>query len=187
MRHLSKATLPPSSMPESTDRQIRSLVDTFVTDIADLIREEALATVREALGDGVPAPVRRGPGRPRKKKAKATRRKTGRRVRRSSEPVDAEAARALTYIKTNDGCSVGDIGDALGLSTKDLRLPLQKLLGNKEVRTTGQKRGTKYHAGGGRGPAKKKKATRKKAAKRKTAKKKGTRRKTTKRRRATKR
>ena len=92
------------------------------------------------------------------------------RVRRSTASVETAAARALAYIRGHDGCSVGDIASALRLTTKDLQLPIKKLLADKKVRTTGQRRGTRYHVRKARGPARKK-ATRRKVAKRKTTKK----------------
>lgn len=71
---------------------------------------------------------------------------------------------------------MSEIGAALGATTKDLRLPLQKLLADGKVKTKGQKRGTRYHAGGaGRPVATKKKATRKKATRKKAARKKSAR------------
>lgn len=172
-------------MPNKTlETQIRTHVDSFVQEIEGLLRQAALETVAEALG-GVAAPARRGPGRPPKNAARRTtatkktagRKKAGKRVRRSSEGVDAIGARVLAHVRANPRCSVGDIGDALGLSTKDLQLPIKKLVGEKKLRTEGQKRGTRYFAGGRGGGAARKKATKKKGKRR--AAKKG-RRKTTK-------
>ena len=54
-----------------------------------------------------------------------------------------------------------EVSDANGLSPKNLRLPIQKLLAEKKFKTKGQRRGTKYFAGGRAG------ATRKKAGKKK--------------------
>ena len=89
------------------------------------------------------------------------------------------AAAVAAHVRSNPGCTVREIGDALGLTTKELRSPLQKLMAEGRVKTTGQRRGTRYHPGSGRATRKKagrKKATRKKAGARK-AKRKATRRK----------
>ena len=156
-------------MPKNTlDREIRSCVDSFVGDLTGLVKQAAMESVQEALG-GTVAPRRRGPGRPRKTAKKGSPRR--KRVRRSSGDLDATAARILSYVKANPGSGVTEIAASLRRTSKDLRLPILKLLEEKKLRTTGQRRGTRYHAGGRRGPAKRK-ATRKRAAKRKATKRK---------------
>jgi len=69
--------------------------------------------------------------------------------------VDATAAKVLAHVRANPGQNVGEIRAALGASSKELQLPVQKLIAAKSLRTTGQRRGTRYFAGG-RGGAKKK-------------------------------
>ena len=107
------------------------------------------------------------------------------RIRRSAGDVESTAASVLAHVKANPGQGVTEIAAALRLSTKDLQLPILKLLGEKKLKTKGQRRGTKYFAGG-RGSGSPKKASKKKAKRKTTkrrAKKKGTkkaRRKTTK-------
>ncbi len=157
---------------KNLDQQIRSLVDALVADLTVLVREEALRIVQDAVGGAAPAPKRRGPGRPRKK-AKATRRKTARkRVRRSSADVDALADRLLAHVKAHPGQGITQIARSLRRTSKDLRLPVQKLLAEKKLKTTGQRRGTKYHpAGRGGGTTRKKAAKRKSTRKKRVAKK----------------
>ncbi len=130
-------------MPNKTEQQIRSLVDTLVADLTVLVREEALRLVQDAVGGAARAPRRRGPGRPRKK-AKATRRKTRRkRVRRSTADVGALADRLLAHVKAHPGQGITQIARSLRRTSKDLRLPVLKLLAEKKLKTTGQRRGTK--------------------------------------------
>jgi hypothetical protein len=59
------------------------------------------------------------------------------------------------------------MGAALDMTPKEMRLPILKLLADKKLKTTGQRRGTKYHAGG-RGTAKKQKPAKKRATKKTT-------------------
>jgi len=134
------------------DREIRSRIEAFMDDVTGLLREAALEAVREALGETAPAarrgpgrPPRRGPGRPPRAKAA----KRGRRGRRSSADVEQVAQRILAHVKAHPGDGAEQIGRALGMVTKDMRLPLLKLLGEKKLRTEGQRRGTKYFAGAG--------------------------------------
>ncbi|MDA1264554.1 MAG: hypothetical protein O2816_05670 [Planctomycetota bacterium] len=150
----------------NVDAEIRACVDSFVNDLTNIVRRSSLEQVLEAVSSAMGSPVRtkRGPGRPRKTGAAPS--KPGKRLRRSSAKVDQMTENALAHITANAGCSVGELGSALGASTKDLRLPLQKLLADGKVRTVGQKRGTRYHPGGRRPGAKKaskKKSGRKKA------------------------
>ena len=48
------------------------------------------------------------------------------------------------HIKSNPGQGVEQIAKALGTSTKELTLPIRKLLGDKKITSKGQKRATRY-------------------------------------------
>lgn len=147
-------------MPKSTlDREIRTCIDQFVEELSALVRQAAVDSVAAALGGAAPA-RRRGPGRPRKAASKR-----GKRTRRSAGSLDAAAAKVLSHIKANPGSGVTGIAAALRTSSKNLRLPIQKLLEERAVRTTGQRRGTKYHAIAAGGPGKKAKRAKVKAKK----------------------
>ncbi len=78
-----------------------------------------------------------------------THRESAARASRSSEDVDATAAKFLSFVKAHDGKRLEEISKGLGINNADLKLPAQKLLAAKSVKTTGAKRGTKYHVGGG--------------------------------------
>lgn len=144
-------------MPTDINSQISARVQSFVLELSALVRTAALDSVQAALG-GSPAPVKRGPGRPKSSGAKPAaapkataagkpkRRAKG--ARRSSADVDATQAKFLAFVQSNDGKRLEEIGKALGMHTADLKLPAQKLLAAKAVRTTGAKRGTKYHVAG---------------------------------------
>lgn len=162
-------------MPQSKiDSDLRARVDAFVADLSELIREAALDAVHEALGS-MPAarPARRGPGRPpakrkgRKKAAKRKAAKRGKRVRRSSAELDRLKSSFLSYVRSNPGERLEQIGVGMGIDTKELKRPVQLLLEEGKLRTEGQRRGTKYFPG--KGGATRKKA--RKAGKRKTRKK----------------
>ena len=140
--------------------QIRSLVDQFVADLTTAIRQEALEAVRGALGDST-APARRGPGRSRKTATRAPRKKAGKRGpgrpkkatsrkggRRSPEDVAALGDTVLAHVRANPGQRLEEIGRELGMPTKELKRPIANLMEDGALRTEGQKRGTKYFAGG---------------------------------------
>lgn len=137
------------------DREIRARIDSLLTDISQLVKRAALDSVRTAFGGDASgaaptAAPRRGPGRPRKDVAAAPAPRSGKRGKRSSEDVQATADKFLDYVKANPGQSTEQIGKALGMATKELQLPVVKLVQSGAVRTEGQKRGTKYFAGGGK-------------------------------------
>ena len=146
-------------MANPSNVRLTQLVDEFVSQLTVLIHQSALETVREALGE---APAkRRGPGRPRKAakrrgrprkatKQAATRRKAGAtRGRRSAEQVAAMGKTVLAHVRSNPGQRLEEIGRALGVPTKGLKRPIANMLAAKQLRTEGQKRGTKYFAGRG--------------------------------------
>jgi len=54
------------------------------------------------------------------------------------------AARVLAQIRSKQGQRLEEIGRAMKLPTKGLKLPIQKLLASKKVKTKGRKRGTQY-------------------------------------------
>jgi len=130
---------------------IRTLVNDFTTQLEQTIRRMALDQVLEALGGGA-TPARRGPGRPRKSAASRPATKGG---KRDAASLDEMGAAILAFVKSNPGQGAIEIAAALKTDVGTLRLPMQKLLADRKVRTQGQRRGTKYFAAsGGLGPAK---------------------------------
>ena len=156
------------------DQEIQSRIQSFLTELSELVKMAALGSVHAALG-GEPGPGlrrgpgrprgsgKRGPGRPRKIAAKAVR--AGKRLRRSAEDLEAIATRVLAHVKANAGHRLEQIGAALKTDTAVLKRPIANLLAARRLRTEGQKRGTKYFAGGG-GARKSKASTGRKAPKR---------------------
>ncbi len=130
------------------DNQIRDRVESFVAELTDLVRQAALESVSEALGgQAAPGVARRRGGRPPRPRM---RRRGG---KRSPEEIEATTHRVLEYVRQNPGHGVEQMATDLGASTKDLTLPIKKLLGNGDLLTEGQKRATKYYATSGGGAA----------------------------------
>jgi hypothetical protein len=148
------------------ENDLRSRVDSFVNELSALIRRQALQAVEEVLKKGehaVPAPARR-PGRP--PKAAATVAAVERPVAKAAKPsakappapkrkagekrTPAQLAQitdqVYNYIKGNGGQGVEQIAKALTTSTKELTLPIRKLLAEKKIGSKGQKRATRYSA-----------------------------------------
>ncbi|MEW6071823.1 MAG: hypothetical protein AB1726_04405 [Planctomycetota bacterium] len=168
------------------DREIRARIEDFVAELTELVRAAALEAVHGALGGATGArPVRRSPARPRKNAAKKAgarpaRRATpaaatpGKRIRRTTEDLQAIGQQVVTAVRAEPGIRMEKLSAGLGIATKDLKRPIELLIGTGALRTTGQKRGTQYFPGsGGRGKKARagKRGKGRKTAKRRTRKK----------------
>lgn len=143
------------------ENDLKSRVDAFVNELSSLIRRQALEAVEEVLRKEAPAaaPARK-PGRPAKveepkvakaapkaapkpaAKPAAAKRKAG--EKRSPDELAQITEGVFNYIKSNPGQGVEQIAKALATSTKELTLPIRKLLNDKKVGSKGQKRATRY-------------------------------------------
>jgi len=127
----------------SSETEIESLVATFVADLTALLRASALGVFEEALGAQVTGKTARRTARGRGTPASSRRAKGEKR-----DPKDLEALtdKLAAFIKKTPGQRIEQIGKALGTPTKDLSLPVKKLIAAKRVSTKGQKRATTYFA-----------------------------------------
>ena len=152
----------------NAENHIKAKVDAFVNDLSDLIRQSALEAVADALRKGgeiaAPAPVARRPGRPAKvveapvaakpvgkpgrpaksaaSAAAAAKRRAG--EKRSPQLLAQVTDQVANHIKTSPGQGVEQIAKALSTTTKELTLPIRKLLADKKITSKGQKRATRY-------------------------------------------
>jgi hypothetical protein len=131
-------------MPSSVESDIRSRVEAFVEEITTMIRTSALEVVSEALGEGGTRPAARGRARAVAPVVSSGRRSKG--AKRDPRMLQALTDKLGDYIKKNPGLRIEQIGKALGTPTKDLALPVKKLIAGKKIATKGQKRATTYFA-----------------------------------------
>ena len=145
------------------DNEIRARVESFVNELSDLVRQAALEAVATALKKGEAQPQTRKVGRPTKAAApveapeekrgsartrgrptaaKGAKRRAG--EKRSPQILAQVTEQVFNHIKTNAGQGVEQIAKALGTTTKELTLPIRKLLAEKKVTSKGQKRATRY-------------------------------------------
>jgi hypothetical protein len=134
------------------EQQIAQRVQAFVTEITELARQQALETLSSALAEGVGRGRAGGRGRNGASPVRISRRGRDRSGnRRSPEEIDRASQALLSEIQANPGLRVEQIGRTLGAATKDLTLPLKKLLSQRLVRSEGQRRATRYFPAGGGG------------------------------------
>jgi hypothetical protein len=143
------------------ENDLRFRVDGFVNELSALIRRQALQAVEEVLkkGESVGLAPARKPGRPPKvaagveaekvrakgrapKPVVAPKRKAG--EKRTPQQLAQITDQVYNYIKSNGGQGVEQIAKALATSTKELTLPIRKLLAEKKIGSKGQKRATRY-------------------------------------------
>jgi hypothetical protein len=136
---------------------VRARVEAFASELVALIRSSAVDLVQEALGGGNAAASVRG-----RRPARAVSARHPKGAKRDPRVLEALTEKLAAFIARNPGQRIEQIGKALGVATKELALPVKKLIAAKRVSTKGQKRATTYYAGRGR-PAKKRAVTRKAA------------------------
>jgi hypothetical protein len=128
------------SQNQSMHTEIRDLVESFATELEALVRRAALEQLHSALGGATSVGRQtRGPGR----KASGSR---GTRGKRSTEQVGAFAVKILEVVKKKPGLRGEQLSKEMRTDTKSLRLPMLKLIGDKKVKTKGQRRGMTYFA-----------------------------------------
>jgi hypothetical protein len=129
------------------DVEIRSRIDSFLSEISSLVKEAALLSVKEALGAGTTARSA-GPARGVRGAGRAT--ANGRRGRRSSEELAEISTKVLDQLRATPGQRLEQLGQALGTPTSVLKRPVARLVADGKLRTTGQRRGMRYFTGAGR-------------------------------------
>ncbi len=65
-------------------------------------------------------------------------------AKRPPEELAATVAKLGAYVAKNPGLGIEAIGKALATPTKDLALPVKKLLATGKIKVTGEKRATRY-------------------------------------------
>jgi hypothetical protein len=133
--------------------EMNRTVQGFVAQITELARRAAIDTLESAFGGRLPvgrapaialpaldlagASLARGVGRPR----------GGRGAKRTAADLEALSERFAAFVKANPGLRIEQINKQLGTTTKDLALPIRKLLADGTLSAKGQKRSTTYFAG----------------------------------------
>jgi hypothetical protein len=118
--------------------EMNRVVSGFVAQITELARRVAIDTLEGALGrrGGGPIAAPRSGGGGRRKGAK-----------RTGDELDKLAENFFAYVGKHPGMRIEQINKELGTSTKDLALPIRKMIADGSLKTKGSKRSTTYFAG----------------------------------------
>jgi hypothetical protein len=132
-------------------------VQGFVAQITDLARRAALDTLESAFGGKASraggAPAGRSRGAPAAVALAITevtrvgRPRGGRGAKRTAADLEMLSEKFASFVKTNPGLRIEQINKELGTTTKDLALPIRKLVADKVISAKGQKRSTTYFPG----------------------------------------
>ena len=128
--------------------EMNHAVQGFVAQIAELARRAALDTLESAFGS-------RGGGRNGGRAAivaltggaRAGRPRGGRGAKRTAADLEMLSDKFASYVKANPGLRIEQINKELGTTTRDLALPIRKLIADGKISAKGQKRSTTYFAG----------------------------------------
>lgn len=117
-------------------------IQAALSELVQAIREDTIASFTAILSRGgeVPTPFKtRGKPGP---KPKGTKRAKG--AKRTPEELEALTKNLLSAIRKTPGQRIEEIARVMNVTTKDLQLPAIKLWEAKSIKTTGQKRATRY-------------------------------------------
>ena len=79
--------------------------------------------------------------------ARVGRPRGGRGAKRTPADLEALSDKFASFVKANPGLRIEQINKELGTTTKDLALPIRKLISDGVITAKGQKRSTTYFAG----------------------------------------
>ena len=133
----------------SIEKQIRASIESFVAELNALVRQAAVDAVQGALGgnsDSNPRGSKRNPRVAAQTPTPRRRVRRGRRVKRSPKTLARLQSRLLDEISRKPGQRIEAISRSMGVSTKDLNLPIKKLLESNRIQKRGEKRATEYYA-----------------------------------------
>jgi hypothetical protein len=128
------------------DSEIRARVEAFAADLIDLIKASALDVVHAALGQ--PQAGRRRSSFGGAAPGSFSAREKG--AKRDPQELDALVERLSAFVIKNPGKRIEEIGGELAIATKELALPVKKLIAAKRITTKGQRRATTYYPAGAR-------------------------------------
>ncbi|HEY1546689.1 MAG TPA: hypothetical protein VGG28_02660 [Kofleriaceae bacterium] len=117
---------------------MRELLDEFTARLEAVLRDDLRDAIeRIGLGIGGPSPAA----------SRAPRLARGKGEKRNSATLGALSDKFTDFVAKNPGLRIEEINKKLGTTTKDLALPIRKLVAEGTLKTHGEKRATTYSVG----------------------------------------
>jgi hypothetical protein len=113
-------------------RDMDRVVSSFVEQVTELARRAAIEQVQRALGAA---------SAPRLQRSRALRG-----GKRSPDDLARLRDQFVAFVSSNPGLRIEQINQQLETTTKDLALPIRKLIADGTIKTKGKKRSTTYFA-----------------------------------------
>jgi len=134
-------------MSEFQDEVNRAMIG-FVAEIVEIALRAAIETLESALGSRPAHPGgRAAPDAESKATRRAGRPRGGGGAKRTPADLEALSKRFASFVHANPGLRIEQINKQLGTTTRDLALPIRKLVADGVIDTRGQRRSTTYVAG----------------------------------------
>jgi hypothetical protein len=116
-------------MPNSFQQQFDQVINSFVAQVSDLARRAAIESLQVTLNKRVAGSAGLTHGK------------------RGTSELEALGERFAKFVADNPGQRIEQINKELGTTTKDLALPIRKLIAEGRIKTKGTRRATTYFAG----------------------------------------
>jgi len=127
---------------------IKQKLDEFVNELEALIRDQVLNAVAQGLGGVSASAPKHANGTNGKAHVQARAQSSSFGQKRDPKVIAATVSKVAAFVKAHPGSSIEAIGTGLAMPTKDLTLPIAKLLRSKTIGKKGVKRATKYYPKG---------------------------------------
>ncbi len=121
--------------------EMNRVVADFVAQVTELAKRVAIDTLEGALGG---RPSNRGGSSYSARGGTGGRRKG---AKRTASDLDKLGDDFYSFVSKHPGMRIEQINKQLDTTTKDLALPIRKMIGEGSLKTKGEKRSTTYFAG----------------------------------------
>lgn len=119
---------------------IHKLVNNFVADLQAVFHNSAINALKAASnGHGKIGKVKLNGA-----KLNGNGHSNGHGGKRSQEDIDRLSEMFIAYVTKNPGHRIEQANKELGTTTKELALPIRKLIADKQLKTKGKRRSTAY-------------------------------------------
>jgi hypothetical protein len=127
--------------------EMNRTVQGFVAQITELARRAAIDTLESAFGGRASSGASHAATPAAVAATSSTRSSRGRGGKRTPADLEALSDRLASFVKANPGLRIEQINKEMGTTTKDLALPIRKLISEGIIGSKGQKRSTTYYPG----------------------------------------